>query len=136
MDLDRPVERGEPFGASKGAAAAFFVNRQTQGGEERLHLLARGDVRQVRPRAERHLIDVVERGEAAREEFAVDHALGEAFGAAEPELQAEFIQPLREQALVARTEARQAIAHDDPVGRLLIDDAALAARLAHHFRCR
>ena len=62
---------------------AVFRHRQVQRVEQRDHLLAGGDVRHVRPRAERGLVEIVERGQAAREELAIDDALGEAVDGAE-----------------------------------------------------
>ena len=46
--------------------------------------------------------------------------------------QAEPVEALADQLLVARAKQREAVAHHDPVGQPAIDDAALAARVAHH----
>ena len=83
--------------------------------------------------AEGVFVDVVERGEPAREELAIDHPLGKSVGGAEAELPGELIDPLPDQPLVARSERREPVADDDPVGQPAIDQAALAARLADHF---
>ena len=42
------------------------------------------------------------------------------------------VEPVADQPLVARAERGQPVAHHDPVGELAVDQAALAARLAHH----
>ena len=89
-------------------------------------------MRHVGPRAQRLLVEVVERGQAAREEFAIDDALGETVGAAETHALAEFGNALADQTLVARAERGETIAHHDPVGQLAVDEAALAARFTHH----
>ena len=83
VDLERLVHDRIPFGAGGGAALAVFRQRQMQRIEQRDDFLARGDMRQARPRAERRLVEVVERGQAAREEFAIDDALGETIDPAE-----------------------------------------------------
>src|SRR6185312_16323229 len=88
----------------------------------------------VRPRAERRLVEIVERGQPAREELAVDDALGETVDAAEAHAARQLVDALADQLLVARAELRQAVAHDDPVRELAVDETALAARLAHHAR--
>ena len=70
--------RGEPLGAGAPPGAAALVERQLQGAIRLSTSCRGGHVRQARPGAERRLVEVVERGEAARKELAVDHALGEA----------------------------------------------------------
>ena len=52
--------------------------------EQRDHFLASSHMREVRTRAERRLVEIVERGQSARKEFAIDDALGETFDAAKP----------------------------------------------------
>ena len=91
-------------------------------------------MRRVRALAEGVLVDVVERRQSARKELAIDDALGKPVDGAKTELPAELIDPLADQALVARSERRQAVAHDDPVGEAAVHQAALAPRLAHHLR--
>ena len=62
--------------------------------EQRNYFLSRGDVRLDWPRAERRLVEIVECGQAAREKFAIDHALGEAVDPAEAHTLRQFGQPL------------------------------------------
>ena len=82
--------------------------------------------------AERLLVEIVERGQAAREEFAIDHALGKTLDAAEAHALGKLGDAVADQALVARAERGETVAHHDPVGELAVDEAALAARFAHH----
>ena len=87
VGLERLVLGGEPFGARRGAAPAASRRSAASARRSARDLLPRGHMRQVRPRAERGLVEIVERGQAAREELAEDHALGKAFGRAEAEAQ-------------------------------------------------
>ena len=132
VHLQRLVHHRVPFLAGGGTAAAAFRQRQIEGGEQRAHLLAGGDVRQAWPHAEHRGIEFVERGEATREELAIDDALGETVHMAEAETFRQFQQALPDQLLVARRQRREAVAHHDPVGQRAVDQPALAARLAHH----
>ena len=90
-------------------------------------------MRQIRPGAERRLVEIVERGQPEGEEFAKHHTLGEAFGRPEAEPQAEPIKSLADHLLVARSQQRKPIAHDNPVGQAAVDDAALPSGIANHF---
>ena len=58
-------------------------------------------MREVRTRAERLLVEIVERGEPTREEFAINDTFGKAFNAAEAHTFGEFIYSVAYQALVA-----------------------------------
>src|SRR5215831_3208440 len=71
VDLQRLVHDRLPFGAGGGAALAVFRQRQAQRSQQRIDLLSRGQMRQVRPGAERRLVQFVEGGQPAREKFAV-----------------------------------------------------------------
>ena len=62
MDLQRLVHDRVPFGAGGGAAAAVFRHRQMQRVQQCDDFLARRQMRHVRPRAERRLVEVVEGG--------------------------------------------------------------------------
>ena len=91
-------------------------------------------MRHARPRAERALIESVERCQPARIEFAEDHALGKTIHRAEAEPQRKLLEPFAHQTLVARAEHGQPVAHHDPVDGGVIHHPALAARIAHHVR--
>src|SRR6202044_2779966 len=86
VELERLARLRDPFGARRRAALAALVDRQPQRVDQRLDLVARGPMRDCRPQPERLLVEFVERGEPAREEFAIDHALGETVDAAKAEL--------------------------------------------------
>ena len=90
-----------------------------------------GDVRHGQPRPVRRLIEIVDGGQAAGEEFAEDHPLGQAVDAAEIELLRQRLQRFAHQPLVARIDRRQPIAQHDPIGEIMIV-LALAAHLFHH----
>src|SRR4051812_30041687 len=66
VEVQRLVDGGKPLGPGGGAPSAALVERQAQGFEQRLHLLAGGEVRQIGPRPERRLVEVVEGGQPAR----------------------------------------------------------------------
>ena len=85
MELERFVDLGEPLGPVGGAAPTAFIERQLELAEQTRHLFPRRDVAEVRLGAQSGLVDVVERGQAARKELAVDDALGEAVDRAEAE---------------------------------------------------
>ena len=69
----------------------------------------------------------------AREEFAIDHALGKAVDAAEAHAAStSSAMPSPTRRLLREPSVDETIAHHDPVGQLAVDEAALAARLAHH----
>src|SRR5689334_10838945 len=83
--------RREPLLAGRGAPHATLVERQLQRAQQRLDLLARRDMRQARPRAERLLVEAVERGQSPRIELAEDHAFGETVDRAEAEPQRKLL---------------------------------------------
>src|SRR5207302_6261085 len=99
-NVERLVEGGEPFGARGGATAPALVDRKPQRVEQTADLLLGGHVRLVRLHPEGRLVEVVEGGEPARKEFAIDHALGEAVGHPEAEPQAELAEAFADRPLV------------------------------------
>ena len=101
MQFERRVAAAGPFYARSGALAAAVVNRKPQALQQTPNLLACGDVRQRRLTAERLRIERVERGEAARKEFAVDDALGKSFGEAERQSMGELVEAVGHRLLVA-----------------------------------
>src|SRR5215469_6817025 len=58
----------------------------------------------------------IQQREPARETLAEDHALGKAGGKAKADAPGELLQKAADIALVARVQAGEAVAHDDPVG--------------------
>src|SRR5262249_23865116 len=122
----------KPFGAGCRATLAACVKRKLERLDQSHDFGTGGDMRQAGFRTQRCLIEAVERRQSAGKEFAVDHAFGQALGTAEPEPGRELAQPLPHQALVARTQHRQAIAHHNPVRARAIDDPTLASGIAHH----
>src|SRR5882724_3726922 len=132
VDFERLVDLVEPFGPVRRAAPAALIERKLQLAQQARRLFARRDMAEIRAGAERRLIEVVERGETARKELAIDHALGKAIDRAEPEPERQFLQPVGDELLVARPEHRQAITDHDPVGRCTVELAALAPCAAHH----
>src|ERR1700733_369879 len=115
MDFERLVDLAEPFGPVGRAAAAALVERQFQLAQQAGHLFARRDMAEIRAGAERRLVDIVEAGEAARKELAVDHALVKAARLTEPEPERKLVEAIGDELLVARAEHRQAVADHDPV---------------------
>ena len=91
-------------------------------------------MRQRRLGAEHMLVEIVERGEADREEFAEDDALGNAVGHPEAQLHRQAAQAGVDLLLVARGDVGHAVAHDDPVEDRIIRLAALAPSVAHRGR--
>src|SRR6185295_12422905 len=83
VGLKRLVDLSEPFGPVGSAAAAAFVERQFQLTQQAGDFLAGRDMPHARPGAERCLIEVVKRGQAAREKFAIDDAFGKTIDRAE-----------------------------------------------------
>src|ERR1700759_3148714 len=83
VGFKRLVDLGEPFGTVGGAAAAAFVERQFQLMQQAGDFLARRDMPHSWPGSECRLVEIVERGQAARKEFAIDHTLGKAIDRAE-----------------------------------------------------
>src|ERR1700751_1334409 len=101
-------------------------------GNKACDLLAGGDMAERRAGAKRRLVDVVECGQPAWKELAKDHALGKTVDGAKAELEGQFLQPVSDELLVARSEHRQSVAHHDPVGGRAVELAALAAGVPHH----
>ena len=75
MDFERLVDLAEPLGPVGGAAPAPLVERQLQLAQQARHFLARRYMAEARAGAKRNLVEVVESGQPAREEFAVDDTL-------------------------------------------------------------
>src|SRR6266403_610407 len=134
VEFERLVDLAEPFGAVGGAATAALVEREFQLAQQARNLLARGDVTEIRPGAERGLVEVVERGEPAREKLAVHHPLRETVDGAEAEAGREIVEAVGDELLVARTEHRQAVANHDPVGGGAVELTPLAPDIPHHLR--
>ena len=80
------------------------------------------------------LVEIVKRGEADREEFAKNDALGNAVGHAEAQLHRQTAQAGIDLLLVARGDVGHAVAHHDPVEDRIIGLTALAAGVAHRGR--
>ena len=100
-----------------GLLEALRRGRTQQRGDQVLHLLPRGDMRHSRPRAERCFVEVVERGQSARIEFAENHPLGQAIDATEAEPRERSSSTRRAKRLLREPERRQAVAQHDPVSR-------------------
>src|SRR6185437_14002412 len=126
MKFERLVELVEPFGPVGRAAAAAFVQRQLQLAQQAGDFLAGGDMSEARTGAERGLVEVVERGQAARKELAIDHPLREAVDRTEPEPERQVVEAFGDELLVTRAEQRQAVANHDPVAARAVELAALA----------
>src|SRR5580698_9306625 len=86
VGLERLCRGRNPFGTRRGAPLAALVDRQFERVDEKFHLVAGGGVRGVGSLAERILVDLVERGEAAREKFAIHHPFGKSVDGAKAEL--------------------------------------------------
>jgi len=85
VDFERLVDLVEPLRPVGGTAAAALVERQLQLAQQARHFLASGDIAEARAGVQRRLVEIVERGQAPREELAVDHALGKTVHRAEAE---------------------------------------------------
>src|SRR6266436_5682508 len=107
VEFERLVDLVEPFGPVRRAAPAPLIERKLQLAQQARHLFARRDMAEVRAGAERCLVDIVECGEAARKELAIDHALGEAVDGTEAEPERQVLQSVGDELLVAGTEHRQ-----------------------------
>ncbi len=81
--------------------------------------------------AERDFIDIIDGRQSARIKFAKDHALGQSFNAAEIKPSRKLLQSPADQTLVARTDRRESIPQNNPIGRCLIEVAPAARRLHH-----
>src|SRR5580700_10070590 len=134
VDLERLVDLAEPLGAAGRAATSALVERQLQLAQQAGDFLARRHMAHVRAGAERCLVEVVQRGQAAGKEFAVNDPFGEAVDRTEAEPERQLVESVGDQLLVARSKHRQPVAHDDPVGTGAIDLPALAPGVAHHLR--
>ena len=77
MHFEWLIDLGEPFSPVRGPPAAAFVKRQLQLAQQAGDLFAGGDMTEARASAKGRLVDVVERGESAREKFAIDDTFGE-----------------------------------------------------------
>src|SRR5262249_25084715 len=132
VGVERLCRCRDPFRTRRRAAFAAFVDRQAQRIDQDFHLVAGGSGWTGGPQTERILVEVVERGEAAWEEFAIDHAFGKTIDGAETELLGETIDAFPDQTAVARTQGRKPVADHHPIGQTAIDQAALAAGFADH----
>src|SRR5258708_13972163 len=110
VGFERLSRGGDPFSAGRDASLAALVDRQLERVDQDFDLVARRDVRDGRPLAKRVFVDIVERGEPAREKLAIDHPLGKSVGGAEAELPGELIEPLSSQPLVSRSQRLEPIA--------------------------
>src|SRR4051794_33905752 len=111
VDFERLVDLGEPFGPAGGAAATAFVERQLQLTQQAGDLLARGNMSHARTGAERPLVEIVKRGQAAREKFAVDDALGKSVDRTEAEAEGQILETVGNHLLVARSQCRKPVTH-------------------------
>src|SRR5690348_888225 len=91
-ELARPLSRLRGHGQSQ--------ERRKQS----LHFKLRGNVRQGRPRAERALVEIVERRQSPRVELAEDDAFGETFDATEAKLLRKLVQCFSDELFIARIE--------------------------------
>src|SRR5215207_1321109 len=85
MDVERLVLGRKPFGTCRRPSLATLVERQLQGLHQRRDFLPRRHMNTARRSAEAVLVEMVERREAAREEFTIDCALSKAISAAKAE---------------------------------------------------
>src|SRR5258705_5791090 len=129
MDLERLVDLVEPFGTVGGATAAALIERQFQLAQQARDLLPRRYVAHARTGAERGLVEVVERGQPARKELAVNHALGETIDRAEAEPERQIVEAIGDQLLVVRYQHRQSVADHDTVAAVVVQVTALGARI-------
>src|SRR5262249_38632873 len=83
VNLQRLVHDRVPFCARRGASPTVLTEGKMKGIEERDHFLPGSHMRQVRARAQRLFVEIIERGEPARKEFAINHTLGKPFNAPE-----------------------------------------------------
>src|SRR6185437_7141398 len=132
MNFERLVDLSEPLRPVGRATAASLVEREFELAQQARYLLTRRDVAEIGPCAESGLVDVIESGQSARKEFAIDHALGEAIDRAEPKSERQFLEPVSHQLLIARSDHGQSVAHYDPVGTGAIELSPLAAGTPHH----
>ena len=101
VGFERLIDLREPFRPRSRAAATFFIEGQFELAQQFHHFAARGDMREAWPRSERRLVEIVKPGETAREELAIDHALGQTIDRAEAETERQLVQPFGHQLLVA-----------------------------------
>src|SRR6476469_3738989 len=85
VKFERLVDLAEPFGAVGCPATTALVERQLQLAQQARDLFARRDMAQARAGPKRCLVEIVERGEPARKELAIDHAFGKTVDRAEAE---------------------------------------------------
>ena len=90
-------------------------------------------MRHRRARAERDFIDVIDGRQSARVKFAKDHALGRSFNTAKSQAIVKAL-AAPHQTLVARTDRRESISQNDPIGRCLIEFALPLLSLELHTR--
>src|SRR5262249_45344019 len=132
VGVERLCRSGDPFRPCSGTAFAALVDRQAERIDQDLHLVTGGDVRTRGAQTKRILIEVVERGEAAWEEFAIDYPLGKPIDGAETKLLGQAAHPPPDQTAVARAQGQKAVAAPPPIGQPPANQAALAASFAHH----
>src|SRR5262249_53796264 len=82
VNLEGLVHDREPFGTGSGPSLSILRQRQLQGIENRNDFFPRRHMREVWPRAECVLIEVIKRGQPSREKFAIDNAFCKAIDAA------------------------------------------------------
>src|SRR5208282_659729 len=133
VGVERLAGGGDPFRPRSGAPPAALVDRQLQRFDQVLHLVAGGRVRGISAWAVCRLVDFIERGQSAREKLTINDPLGKTINRAKAELLGKDIDSGSDQPLIARSQRRQEVAYDHPVGQAAIDQAALPARLTHHF---
>src|SRR5262249_49403340 len=89
-------------------------------------------MREIWTRPESFFVEVVECRKPAREKLAIDHTFGEAFDAAESHTLCQFIDAVAHQLFIARRQRREAVANDNPICELSVDQPTLAPCLANH----
>ena len=91
------------------------IDRQPERRQQGADFLLRGGMGEARTGAQHRHVERIERGEPAREELAIDRALGKSIEEPEAEQRGERFQRRRDDPLVAGDCPRQAVAHHDPV---------------------
>src|SRR4029079_6676502 len=81
VDLERLVHDGEPLRAGGGTPPAILRQRQLQRVENRNDFFSRVQLREFWPRAKCLLIQIIERGQSAREKFTIDNTFSKAVDA-------------------------------------------------------
>ena len=81
VNLKGLVHDGKPFRAGGGAPFTILRQRQLQGIENRNDFFSRSHVREVWPRTECFLVQIIKRGQPSREKLTINNTFSKAFDA-------------------------------------------------------